>query len=276
MKIKSIVLLEKKRLQNENDSILRMLAQLPDGEILFHKSKSHYRWRQRTEIGTPARKICKDLHKTQKDDRELARQLCLKHFLQNQLEVNLSRLQMLDQVLLMYRDESLLPLPDPTLCEDYHLLLDTFFASKREFAERWASSPYEKSTEHPESLTFVANNGVYMRSKSEVLIANMLLERNIPFRYEQALHCGDAIYHPDFTILDPRTMRDLIIWEHFGRMDSVSYIRNNMDKFEAYCRKGFYYGKNFIVTFESKEAPLTEETVALTIDGMFGDLTRMF
>jgi exodeoxyribonuclease V alpha subunit len=39
-----------------------------------------------------------------------------------------------------------------------------------------------------------------MRSKSEVTIANILLDRNIPFRYEVPLYAPDsAFYLPDFT-----------------------------------------------------------------------------
>ena len=174
-----------------------------------------------------------------------------------------------------YDDETNTALRNPEMCEDFHTLLDTYFIEKRTQMEKWMNAPYEKNPNHPETLLFKAANGVLMRSKSEVLIANMLLELGIPFRYEQALYCGGAVYYPDFTILNPFDMKTIIIWEHFGRMDDAVYLYNNIGKFEAYCRKGFVYGKNLITTFESKAAPLTEETVALKIDEMFGDMTMM-
>ncbi len=40
-----------------------------------------------------------------------------------------------------------------------------------------------------------------VRSKSEVIIANMLAERDIPFRYEVALYAPDGTFYlPDFTV----------------------------------------------------------------------------
>jgi exodeoxyribonuclease V alpha subunit len=46
-----------------------------------------------------------------------------------------------------------------------------------------------------------ALSGDMLRSKSEVIIANQLHERNIPFRYEQPLFAGDGTLRlPDFTV----------------------------------------------------------------------------
>src|SRR5690348_14549875 len=42
---------------------------------------------------------------------------------------------------------------------------------------------------------------VMVRSKSEVIIANMLFDREIPFEYEKPLYAKDgSFYLPDFTI----------------------------------------------------------------------------
>jgi hypothetical protein len=44
-------------------------------------------------------------------------------------------------------------------------------------------------------------SGDMLRSKSEVIIANQLHDRNIPFRYEQPLFAGDGTLRlPDFTV----------------------------------------------------------------------------
>lgn len=54
----------------------------------------------------------------------------------------------------------------------------------------WADSPYEKNTNYPEGLKFETNFGLYVRSKSESMIAMMLHTYHIPFRYECALELG--------------------------------------------------------------------------------------
>lgn len=66
-----------------------------------------------------------------------------------------------------------------------------------------------------------ALSGDMLRSKSEVIIANLLHERVIPFRYEQPLFAGDGtIRLPDFTITwAGRTY----YWEHLGRLDLTDY-----------------------------------------------------
>lgn len=277
MKLKHIAEFEKKRLEKENQFIKKQLSRLPDGEIHFHKNGKRFRWRHFTEdiSSASSRRIYKNLCKTDDKAIQLARELSLKHFLQNQLANNNQRIRALSEFEQNYPDPPAVSLRENGMCEDYHAFLESCFAHKRSQLKQWMNEPYEKSTNHPENLIFEANNGILMRSKSEVLIANMLLERGIPFRYEQALHCGSAVYYPDFTILNPADMTTLIIWEHFGGMDSELYLFKNMGKFEAYCREGFYYGKNLIVTFESKAAPLTEETVALRIDEMFGDMMML-
>lgn len=66
-----------------------------------------------------------------------------------------------------------------------------------------------------------ALSGDMLRSKSEVIIANMLHEREIPFQYEQPLFAGDGtIRLPDFTI---SWAGKTYYWEHLGRLDLTDY-----------------------------------------------------
>lgn len=64
-------------------------------------------------------------------------------------------------------------------------------------------------------------SGDMLRSKSEVIIANLLHERQIPFRYEQPLFAGDGTLRlPDFTIA---WRGQTFYWEHLGRLDLSDY-----------------------------------------------------
>lgn len=79
-----------------------------------------------------------------------------------------------------------------------------------------------------------ALSGDMLRSKSEVIIANMLHERSVPFRYEQPLFAGDGTLRlPDFTITwAGRTY----YWEHLGRLDLTEYTEDWKQKRAWYER----------------------------------------
>lgn len=66
-----------------------------------------------------------------------------------------------------------------------------------------------------------ALSGDMLRSKSEVIIANLMHERGIPFLYEQPLFAPDGTLRlPDFTITSRgRTF----YWEHLGLLDQGRY-----------------------------------------------------
>lgn len=76
---------------------------------------------------------------------------------------------------------------------------------------------YETGKVH-EALT-----GDMLRSKSEVIIANLLHERQIPFRYEEPLIAEDGTLRlPDFTVT---WGGQTFYWEHIGLLDLAEYSR---------------------------------------------------
>ena len=58
--------------------------------------------------------------------------------------------------------------------------------TKEEFIKRWKSVKYEPMA-IDENIEFVTANGIKVRSKSELIIANMLEQKGIPYRYEYPL-----------------------------------------------------------------------------------------
>lgn len=73
-----------------------------------------------------------------------------------------------------------------------------------------------------------------VRSKSEVIIANMLADRDIPFKYEVPLYAPDGTFYlPDFTI----TWRgEEWYWEHLGMLHDERY-RNHWETKRAWYEK---------------------------------------
>lgn len=74
-------------------------------------------------------------------------------------------------------------------------------------------------------------SGYMVRSKSEVIIANMLSDRDIPFKYEMPLYAPDGTFYlPDFTV---QWHGQEWYWEHLGRLDDEKY-RNHWETKEAW------------------------------------------
>ena len=67
-----------------------------------------------------------------------------------------------------------------------------------------------------------SSSGLMVRSKSELLIAEAMLDADVDFEYEKPLTLGGVTRYPDFTIEDDITGRK-IYWEHLGMLDEERY-----------------------------------------------------
>lgn len=120
----------------------------------------------------------------------------------------------------------------------------------------WAREDYLSNPYRPENKKFRTQTGVYVRSKSEKIIADTLTAYQIPYRYEAALYLDYTIY-PDFTIRNPET-GDIYYYEHFGMVDDPDYRRKMLDKLDMYMRYGIF---DLLYTIETKDRPITVEQI---------------
>ena len=116
----------------------------------------------------------------------------------------------------------------------------------------WMTAPYRKSRFMPENLKYRTKSGIWVRSKSERSIADLLTELGIPFRYEAELVINGRTYYPDFLILCEDGT--LIIWEHFGMVDDSEYFIKMCRKLDDYGKAGFRAHTNLICTYEEDMA----------------------
>lgn len=127
-------------------------------------------------------------------------------------------------------------------------------------AQQYEKMPIDATTE------FYSNNGIRVRSKSELIIANMLEQYDVPYKYEKPIILkGIGTVHPDFTCLNTRTHKE-IVWEHFGMMDNEAYASKNIIKLNTYNQNGYYIGKNMIASFETSQNPLSSRFVKAMIE----------
>ena len=147
----------------------------------------------------------------------------------------------------------------------YHnLLLSAVFNDE----VSWSTTDYQRSNNYPEKLIHNTYAGIPVRSKSEVLIANALFSKHIPFRYEACLQLGSHTVYPDFTIRHPVTKK-IYYWEHLGMMGEEDYLDNALTKIRRYCRNNIYPDGNLILTYESLQTPLDSELVLHIIEHYF-------
>ncbi len=124
------------------------------------------------------------------------------------------------------------------------------------YAEEWRQKAFEPLDYFPVISEFTTHNSVQVRSKSELIIANMLEEREIPYFYEPQLFVGNKAVRPDFLILNLRTRKEYY-WEHFGKMDDPDYIETMVEKMNRYKLNGIQEGNQLICTYETRNHPLS-------------------
>ncbi|MBQ8518780.1 MAG: ATPase [Agathobacter sp.] len=233
------------------------LKEFPEGKLICKRNKKRYKWyhtKDGNQIYIP------------KKNRTLAETLAAKKYLQHLHDDLLHEKNAIDFYLRHHKQgnaEKML-----TEMPEYQELLSPYFKVLSQELWEWQKSPYDYNMKYPEQRKYKTATGNVVRSKSEVLIDMALYIHNIPFRYECALELGDLTLYPDFTIRHPKT-GEVYYWEHFGKMDDDKYAKNTGSKLQFYIAHGITPGIQLITTYETKEKPLSSETVENIIKEYF-------
>ena len=103
---------------------------------------------------------------------------------------------------------------------------------------------------YAEHLIHRTEKGHLVRSKSELVIANMLYQMEIDYEYERV--CDGTTkpgrLRPDFSFVKPDG--DLIVWEHLGMLDRPDYKRGWDWKRNWYEQNGFAKGERLFTSTE--------------------------
>lgn len=121
------------------------------------------------------------------------------------------------------------------------------------------------------------HRGEAVRSKSEVIVAELLYERKIDYQYEKELVGKDGTRRwPDFTIEDAESGQT-IYWEHLGMMHDPSYAERWKRKLAWYralkilpYEQGGGKGGILVETRDGKQGGIDCEKIASLIDEIFG------
>lgn len=240
----------KQQLESCLEDLELRIQTAPEGSLRITSSgatRTHYHRKNRND---PYGQYIK------KEDRSLSAALVQKGYCQK-LQKNLkNQLDALNDLLANYHPSSIYDIYE-NLHEERKRMMSPILLSDGEYSESWLSKEYKGKPFSPDDDSeFYTDNGIRVRSKSEVLIGNELLNFGVPFRYEYPVTMTNGIVvHPDFYCLNIRNRQE-IIWEHLGIMDDPHYVENSIKKLNWYFKKGFIIGENLIITFETKRNPL--------------------
>ena len=254
----------KERLFAKKNILLEKISNLPGGNLSCTVTKSGYTSWFYLKDGTR-----KYLQKSQK---ELAQALALKKYYQLMLHEISEEIAFIDAY--QKKFSSTIPREKSTdLLTDsspYYPLLQGYFAKDKlpVSAQKWRAENYETNHSHPEHLIHTTLAGHKVRSKSEVIISNLLYTNNIPYRYEAALSLKEFTAYPDFTILHPFTNK-IFYWEHFGIMDNASYCDTACNKLKTYCYNGIIPSMQLITTYETSKCPISTDQIQQIITQYF-------
>ncbi len=158
----------------------------------------------------------------------------------------------------------------PLMPEEFKpLIRNSIHQANDEYARQWQDRKLSKRirdefTEKIDPLK--TKRGDFVRSKSELIIADKLFDADVPYFYEVRKDIPGKREHffPDFLVLNRNTRKEFL-WEHFGMLDNEDYVRATQRKLSEYAKMGYFPGKNMIVTFESAGVPLDTEYIDLLI-----------
>lgn len=246
-------------IRSEINEIEAKLRKLPEGNFTCHRNRDRYKWR--VTIGKQHKNI-------PKDNQSLAEIYAYKTY----ITLRLARLQNEEKAIQAYlkvHDRHVKKSEDKLLSHpEYQKLLSQYFLNTKETMLRWMHAPFEANSYHKEHLIHDTDGGIKTRSKAEQMIEAALRRYNIPYRYEEKLEIGDAIYYPDFKIIHPKT-GEIIIWENIGMIDNPKYMANLLGRLHNYFLHGYYPTVNLILTFDTEENPLTTDRIERIIEMYF-------
>lgn len=237
-----------------------------EGHIRVSKDKGRYRYYLVTPENSPDGRYLK------KPERELAGMMIQKEYEDRIREslykeravlVKLQKLYQTDGSHFFYGPEERIW---PTLVEGRKQLTVPMVQDDDTFVREWSSEEYERKSFAEDAPEYYTGSGIRVRSKTELIIAEMLEKKSVPFYYEKPLILkGFGKIHPDFTVLNVKK-RKTMYWEHMGMMDDLEYMASALERINRYEAEGFYPGMDLILTHETSSRPIRTRTIERMIE----------
>lgn len=246
--------------KNKRNELATILANVegqlkypPKGNLCVSKSHNTFQY-YRSEEENPNKRYYLD-----KSKRNLAVALAQRDYNKKLLKELNANLKELDYFINAYKPQSLSACYEK-LPQARKNLIKPIFISDSEYALLWQKKEYANKPQEPDG-TFLTLKKEKVRSKSEIIIANLLKEYAIPYHYEfpVKLKNGQFLY-PDFLCLNVQTRQEFY-WEHCGKMSDSEYTSCMARRLREFSAAGIIIGKNLLITMETESSPLSTKEV---------------
>ena len=134
------------------------------------------------------------------------------------------------------------------------------------FNKELYESLQSEALEVPANLGYI-HNGIRMRSRGEVVIAQVLDSLGLEYKYETEINIDGETYYPDFSVYLPEFERFFII-EFLGMLDDKTYAIKNSLKLGTYLNAGMIINTDLLIFEGTKNTmpsvdSITEDIIAL-------------
>lgn len=247
-------------LEQERDNLVKLIPKLekelskaPEGSLVTLKARGRYPQYYHYIDGD--REKGKNGRYLPKKELKFVQRLAQKQYEIEVLECAKKRAGAISVFLKQYQENDTEAVYEK-LPEEKKKLIIPWFETEETFVNQWKEKMRGSANEFPKEIEFYTQAGESVRSKSEKILADEFLRMGIPYVYEPELELtdGSRIY-PDFALLHKRK-RKTIYFEHFGMMDYPEYSAKAIKKIAKYEENGYWFGDNFLYTFETSENPL--------------------
>lgn len=192
---------------------------------------------------------------------DLAQKLAQKDYMQKVKKVLSKQIQLMQKFIREFDEESLERIY-AELPEMKKTLVKIIENDTDKLVEKWKNEQYEPYKAFPENMIYETEKGEMVRSKSEVIIANVLYchREILEYRYEKPLKLKTkdgkyVVVHPDFTIINKKTGK-IFYYEHAGCMSDAKYASDFVKKINLYSSNNIIQGSQLLVSYEAEDAPL--------------------
>ena len=257
--IKQLIMKRIRYLEHIRAQTEKLLPNYPVGSLRISMKKGQPQFFQRLDPSDRRGKYLK------KQDYTLAKELVEKNYYEKIYHSASEELKLMQAFLKKY---TIIP-PEEVyerLSDIRQNLINPLIETDKLFCERWSSVQYKGKYIPENSPEFITDRGERVRSKSELIIANILAKEYIPYRYEYPITLkGFGIVYPDFTVLNVRQRKEYY-WEHMGMMDDPEYAEKAARKMLSYNKNNIYPGTKLILTIETRNVPISVRQVNMIIN----------
>ena len=248
-----------KYLQNLIHVKTQELKSAPEGVLRANPRKNTVEFYLRTAETNPNGKYL-----SKKSEKKLIHALAQKEYNKRIIKASENEEKFLNKLISLYEQNETVENQFNRMPEAKQGEIIPVFLPDRMFVEKWEEKTYDGLDFTEQTPEYYSDKNERMRSKSEVIIGNLLNKHQIPYRYECPLDLGGKTVYPDFTIMNVRLRKEMY-WEHLGLLEDPDYQEKNIAKILRYETYGYFPGDRLIITMETSKQPLNMKLILQVI-----------